>query len=192
MENYTLKTKQHLRTKDIALCGLFTALIIVGSFIRIPVPVVPFTLQLLFTTLAGVLLGARLGTLSVLLYLFLGLLGVPVFTEGGGFSYIFQPTFGYLIGFAVGCWLTGTIVGSRHNPSYLRLLLANFAGMAVVYLFGVVYCYFIVNFYLVGKAMSLWNVIWYGFCLPVPGDIFLCFLTAALCKRLIPRLAKYR
>ena len=64
------------------LCAIFTALIAIGAFIRIPVPVVPFTLQFLFTTLAGVLLGSRLGATSVILYIVLGLLGVPVFAEG--------------------------------------------------------------------------------------------------------------
>ena len=70
------------------LCAIFTALIAIGAFIRIPVPVVPFTLQFLFTTLAGVLLGSRLGATSVVLYIALGLLGVPVFAEGGGPGYM--------------------------------------------------------------------------------------------------------
>ena len=72
----------HLRNH--ILCAIFTALIAIGAFIRIPVPVVPFTLQFLFTTLAGVLLGSRLGALSVTIYIVLGLMGVPVFAEGGG------------------------------------------------------------------------------------------------------------
>ena len=97
------------RTKEMVLFGLFTALIAIGAFIKIPVPVCPFTLQLLFTTLAGLILGSRNGACSVGLYVLLGLAGVPVFTEGGGPSYIFQPTFGYLIGFIAGAWLTGWI-----------------------------------------------------------------------------------
>ena len=72
------------KTKSIIYCGLFTALIAVGAFIKIPVPVVPFTLQYLFTMLAGLLLGARLGSLSVFAYMVLGLAGLPIFTEGGG------------------------------------------------------------------------------------------------------------
>lgn len=49
------------RTKEMVLFGLFTALIAIGAFIKIPVPVCPFTLQLLFTTLAGLILGSRNG-----------------------------------------------------------------------------------------------------------------------------------
>ena len=63
------------RSREIVLFGLFTALIAIGAFIRIPVPVCPFTLQLLFTTLAGLLLGSRKGALSVALYVLLGLVG---------------------------------------------------------------------------------------------------------------------
>ena len=73
-------TAEQGRTKEIVLFGLFTALTAIGAFIRIPVPVCPFTLQLLFTTLAGLILGSRRGALSVGLYVLLGLSGVPVFT----------------------------------------------------------------------------------------------------------------
>ena len=53
------------RTKNYVLCAMFVALIIVGAFIRIPVPLVPFTLQFLFTMLAGLLLGGRLWALTL-------------------------------------------------------------------------------------------------------------------------------
>ena len=57
------------KTKQLVFCSLFTALIAVGAFIKIPVPVVPFTLQYLFTMLAGLILGPRLGTISVTAYM---------------------------------------------------------------------------------------------------------------------------
>jgi len=98
------------------LCAIFTALIAIGAFIRIPVPVVPFTLQFLFTTLAGVLLGSRLGATSVILYIVLGLLGVPVFAEGGGPGYILKPSFGYLPGFAIGAYISGYFAEKPEAP----------------------------------------------------------------------------
>ena len=82
------------KTKSLIYCGLFTALIAVGAFIKIPVPVVPFTLQYLFTMMAGLLLGPKLGALSVTFYMLLGLAGLPIFSEGGGIWYIFKPSFG--------------------------------------------------------------------------------------------------
>ena len=101
---------------------LFTALIAAGAFIRIPIPVVPFTLQFLFTTLAGLLLGGKNGAISVGVYIFLGLLGLPVFASGGGFAYVLTPTFGYLIGFGAGAYLTGRIANAKPQPSFKRLL----------------------------------------------------------------------
>ena len=101
------KKKEILSTKSMILSALFVALIAIGAFIKVPVPVCPFTLQLLFTTLAGLLLGANLGFVSVCVYIIIGLIGIPIFTEGGGLGYIFQPTFGYLIGFAFGAYVAG-------------------------------------------------------------------------------------
>jgi len=171
------------RTRKLVLFSLFTALIAVGAFIRVPVPVCPFTLQLLFTTLAGLLLGSRRGAASVAVYVALGLSGVPVFTSGGGPGYIFQPTFGYLLGFIAGAWLTGKIKESARRPGFLRLLSANFAGLLVVYLFGMVYVYFINNFYL-ETPIGIWPVVLYCFLLAVPGDLALCVLAAGLYKKL--------
>ena len=97
------------KTKQLVFCSLFTALIVVGAFIKIPVPVVPFTLQYLFTMLAGLILGPRLGTISVTAYMLLGLAGLPIFTEGGGLWYVLKPSFGYIIGFCIGTYVTGNM-----------------------------------------------------------------------------------
>ena len=70
------------RLKNMILCALFAALIAVGAFIKIPGPFVPFTLQYLFTMLSGLLLGSKLGLVSVGVYILLGLAGLPVFTQG--------------------------------------------------------------------------------------------------------------
>ena len=56
--------KRKISTKEMILCSLFAALIAIGAFIKVPLPYVPFTMQLMFTTLAGILLGSRLGAMS--------------------------------------------------------------------------------------------------------------------------------
>ena len=180
---------QKNKTKDWIMCSLFVALITVGAFIKIPVPVVPFTLQLLFTMMAGLLLGGKLGALSVCAYIFMGLLGLPVFAEGGGLAYILKPSFGYIIGFAVASYVTGIIANQVSNPSYKRLIAANFTGLGIVYLFGMVYYYLMSNFYL-GTPIGLWPLFLYCFILAVPGDIVLCVLGAFLGKRMIPIIKK--
>lgn len=180
---------QSLKTKQLILCALFTALIAIGAFIKIPIPVVPFTLQFLFTMLAGLLLGSKLGSLSVLIYILLGLIGLPVFTEGGGISYILKPTFGYIIGFLVATYITGLIAHQASTLSYKRLLIANFTGLIIVYIFGMLYYYAISHLYL-GSNIGLWSLFLYCFILAVPGDIALCFLGALLGHKLIPILTK--
>jgi len=96
-------------TRDLILVALFAALTAVGAFIKIPIPYVPFTLQYFFCALAGIILGSKLGALSQIIYVAVGLVGAPVFTDGGGITYIFKPTFGYLIGFIVAAYVIGKI-----------------------------------------------------------------------------------
>lgn len=168
---------------------MFIALISVGAFIKIPVPFVPFTLQYLFTMLAGVLLGGKNGLISVGTYIFLGLIGLPIFAQGGGLSYVLQPTFGYIIGFGIASFATGTIANKVSRPGYKRLLIANFVGLLIVYLIGMVYFYFMSNFYL-EEPIGFVPLFIYCFILAIPGDIVLCILGAFLGKRLIPIIHK--
>lgn len=174
---------------NMILCALFAALTAVGAFIKIPIPVVPFTLQFLFTTMAGLLLGPGLGSISVAVYVALGLVGLPIFAEGGGFSYIFKPSFGYLLGFILGTFVTGLIAYKKKNPSVKRLLVANFAGLLIVYLVGMVYYYLVKNFYL-ASPIGVWTLFLYCFLLAVPGDILICIVSAIVGKRLIPVIGK--
>lgn len=172
--------------RNLVYVALFIVLITIGAKVVIPIPVCPFTLQLLFTTLAGLVLGPVYGGISVLCYIVLGLIGVPVFATGGGFGYVLQPTFGYLVGFAAGAFLTGLIAGkNREACSFLRLLAANFAGLLVVYLMGIVYFWLIKTFY-IGNPIGFKALILYCFVLAVPGDIVLCVVAAILSKKLLP------
>ena len=91
----------------------------------------------MFTLLAGLVLGARLGAITVSAYVLLGLLGVPVFASGGGPAYILQPTFGYLLAFILQAWLGGFYARQVSAVSYGRLLAANLLGMTIVYVIGI-------------------------------------------------------
>ena len=167
------------------MCALFTALIAVGAFIKVPVPVVPFTLQFLFTMLAGLIMGGRLGAVSVGLYAVLGLVGLPIFAEGGGIWYVMKPSFGYIIGFALGSLVTGLMVEKLEKLTTGRLLTASFTGLAIVYACGMIYYYIICNF-VIGTPIAFWPLFLYCFLLAVPGDVCLCFIGALLAKRLRP------
>lgn len=174
-----------MSARQITMTALFVALVAVGAFIKIPIPYLPFTLQLLFTTLAGLILGSRLGGMSVVMYLILGLAGVPIFTEGGGLMYVVKPTFGYLLGFAIGAFVAGRMVETSVTLTFKRLLAASFVNLAIVYGVGMLYLYEIKDLYL-AEPIGLDTLFIYCFALPVIPDIFLCILAAVIVKRLIP------
>lgn len=173
------------RTQELVLCGMFTTLIAAGAFIRIPIPVVPFTLQFLFTMMAGLLLGGRPGAASVGVYIILGLAGMPVFAEGGGIWYLAKPSFGYILGFCLASFVTGSIVERLERVTLKGLLAANFTGLFIVYAIGMLY-YYIISNYVIHTPIGLWPLFFYCFILAVPGDICLCILAAFLAKRMRP------
>lgn len=177
--------KKSLNITQITLCALFTALIAVGAFIKIPLPAVPFTLQFLFSNLAGLLLGKRLGSISVAVYIAVGLAGLPIFAAGGGPAYIFQPTFGYVLGYLPGTYAAGYIMEKSHPKTYRIRLIASFANFAIVYALGMGYYYFIANYYL-NSSIGVWAIILHCFILPLPGRIILCITSASLSQRLNP------
>lgn len=177
-----------LRLRGIALCALMAALICVGAFIRIPMPVLPFTLQTMFVSLAGLLLGPYGGAASALLYLLLGLTGLPVFAQGGGIGYVLNPSFGYIIGFVLGAFVTG-LMSKGEKPGFLRLLAAALCGLAVVYAVGLTYMYCINTFYL-DKAVRIGSLLLYGCAVFLPSDAAMCAAAALLSKRLIPVLRR--
>lgn len=179
--------KKNKKVLRITLCALFCALTAIGAFIRIPIPMVPITLQYLFTNLAGILLGKKYGAASVALYVVLGLIGLPVFTQGGGPGYIFQPTFGYLLGFIAGTWVTGAL--AERKCSVIHYTLAGLAGLGVIYLAGMAY-YYILGNYFIHSPIGVKSLI-VTFCLvSLPGDVVLAFLSGVLCRRLVPILKR--
>lgn len=174
--------------KTIVLCGLFSALAGIGAFIKFPIPYVPISLQSFFTTLAGLLLGSYLGAASVAVYIIIGLIGIPVFTQGGGLSYVFQPTFGYLLGFALGAFVTGKFVENK-EVSYFRSLIACIIGMLAIYAIGVPYFYVISN-YFINKPIGVSLLFKACFLSTLPGDLIKCFICAYLATKLIPIIRK--
>ena len=170
---------KNLNTRELVLCGLFIALITAGTFIRIPVGTDVYTLQFLFTLLAGLILGARLGAIAVGTYVLLGLIGVPVFASGGGPAYMLQPTFGYLLAFILQAWLGGSYARRSAAVSYGRLLTANLLGMTVVYLIGISWFYLVSN-YVIDAPIPLWTAVFYCGVLQAIPDFLLCLAAAAI------------
>lgn len=189
--------KEKLNTLDIVHCSLFTALIAIGAFIKIMIPLgvfeVTFSLQLLFSLLAGIVLGSKKGFISVLIYLTIGLIGIPIFAHGGGLAYILRPTFGFLIGFAFSALLAGRFREKFGKATFTKLLFACFIGEMAYYLCGLVY-YFVSFNYILSNGMSIGLVelisVW--FLSTVGPDFILCIIAAIIGNRLLPILNKIK
>jgi len=109
--------------------AVFAVLTAIGAFVRIPLPFtpVPITLQTFFVLASGIYLGGRDAALSQVLYLTLGVAGLPVFAGAGGLAHAMGPTGGFLLAFPVAAWLVGRSVkpGDRLARAALVLIAAD-------------------------------------------------------------------
>ena len=123
----------------IVYASLMAALISVGAYLTVPIPIgpIPLVLQNLFVFLAGLLLGSRWGLASVGIYLLVGAIGLPVFVGGtGGLAHFLGPTGGYLFGFAAAAFVIGYLA-ERLRDYVVGDVVAVVAGVLMVFLFGV-------------------------------------------------------
>jgi len=169
--------------RNLVLAALFATLTALGAQIRITLFLIPFTLQTVFVLLAGGLLGRLWGGISMLLYLALGLIGLPVFASGAGPGTVFSPAFGYLLGFPVAAyWVGRQLHGTdRNSLSLWRTWLQMLMGLGWVYLFGVIYLWGIKNLYL-GEQFPLQEAILLGFLLFLPVAALKGFVSALLLR----------
>ena len=128
-----------MSTKRLVRISYFTLLTIVGGLIKIPAGPVSFTLQTLFVILSGYVLGAKDGFFSQLAYMLIGLVGVPIFTQGGGFSYIFQPSFGYIIAFCMGAFVAGFVMNKFRTINTWKIWASGLLGLLPIYIIGMAY-----------------------------------------------------
>ena len=125
-----------MKTRGIALCGLFAALTAVGAQITINLGTVPFTLQVLFVLLSGLLLGPKYGFMSQVAYLLMGALGLPVFAGfSGGLVHIYGPTGGYLVAFPLAAFTAGWLTRGREHK-FGSLIAISMLAVGIIYLLG--------------------------------------------------------
>lgn len=177
-----------IKTKEMILVSLFTALTAVGAFLSIPLGNVPMSLQTLFTLLAGLVLGSKLGALSQLVYVILGLAGVRIFAGfSGGPQTVFSPTFGFLIVFIVAAFVVGKIKEMNKANSFLNMLFATLVGTLVIYVFGVPYLYLIINKLLL-KELSFMTALKTGCLIFLPGDLLKCVVSSYVASKVLPKI----
>ena len=177
-----------ITTKEMVLVALFTALTAIGAFLSIPLGNVAITLQSMFTILAGLLLGPKLGALSQLIYVLLGLAGVRIFAGfTGGPQTIFSPSFGFLVGFIFAAYVVGKIAHSGKGLSFKRIFVATLFGTLIIYLFGVPYMHLILNNVL-GNPISFSQSIKVGCLIFLPGDFLKAIISSLVATKVTSRI----
>ena len=172
--------------RELALIAAFVSLIIVGALVSIPVFPVAFTLQTLFVLTAGAVLGGVEGAICVLVYIFMGLIGLPVFAGGGsGFSYALKPSFGFTIGFAAAALVVGLIVDKDPRVSSKRLIFALSLGSAIIYVCGIAYYLLLQTLYF-SASVDIWYVLLYFWIIFIPSDVLKGVVAFFAVKKVLP------
>ncbi|MDD4775244.1 MAG: biotin transporter BioY [Syntrophomonas sp.] len=170
-----MRSTEQSRLRQMVYAAMFGALTAVGALIVIPLQPLPITLQSFFTGLAGVLLGSRAGALSQVVYVLLGVIGLPVFAGGkAGIGTLFGPSGGYLLGFIVAAYLIGRIVEAKTDPGIAWIGMAVTLGYLAIYGLGTVQLAMITGFswnkalmigvvpFIVGDLLKLAACTWLG------------------------------
>lgn len=177
-----------LRALDITLVGMFVALMAIGANITSFVPFmvvggIPITLQTFFAILAGAILGSRLGSISMFVYMLVGLVGVPIFAQfGAGLSIIFKPNFGFIISYIFTAFIIGKIVEKKKTTA--AFIIASLIGMAVNYLFGTNWMYFAYKLWSAAPEGFTYKMAWLWMVAPLPKDIILAVFAGMMAHRL--------
>lgn len=163
--------------KKLVYASLFAALTAVAAWVTIPLPYVPLTLQTFFVILAGALLGAYFGALSMIVYLLLGFVGLPVFSGGrSGLGVLAGSTGGYLVGFVLCAIVVGLLVERRKSPGFLWYCMSMAAGTLALYACGAAWLSVVMRWD-IAQALAVGTLPF------LPGDILKIVVAAFIAKR---------
>lgn len=176
----------------LTLSALFCTLICVGSFIRIPMPnLMPITLQTFFVLLTGLVLPVKASALATVTYMALGLIGLPIFSGGGGIGYVLMPNFGFIIGFVMSAVIMSIISEKLKKRTLGQYFLVSLLGVSIIYIIGILYFAFITNVYNKGdnSAVGFIQTVFLPF---LPKEIICSLLTSLTAYKIRPYITKIR
>ncbi len=167
----------------LTLSALFCTLICIGSFIRIPMPnMMPVTLQTFFVLMTGLVLPLKASTLAITTYIALGLIGLPIFSGGGGLGYVLMPNFGFIIGFLISTVIINAIAVKLKNRKLWQYIVNSLLGITVIYIIGIIYFAFITNVHNNNDYSAIWFI----------QTVFLPFLPKEIICIILASLSAYK
>lgn len=193
MTTTTTRTANHSKTLNLVHIAMFAALMAIGANISsfLVIGGVPITLQTFFAILAGLLLGSRLGAISMIVYALIGLAGVPVFAAfSGGMDTLVSPTFGFIVSFVFIALVSGWI--SEKYPTRAGFVVAALAGLVVNYVIGTNWMYAAYKLWFAAPEGFTYKMAWAWMMVPLPKDIILSVLAGLFGFRLKPIIQRFK
>ena len=170
-----------MKIKDIALMTVCLSILIISSKISISIGVIAITLQTFAVALIPYILKWKRSAIVFIAYIIMGLIGIPVFSAGGGIYYILKPSFGFILGFLASCFITGT---NYLNDKKIANLFKGLIGLVVLDIIGLVYMYFIMKYYMNNNTVTIIYILEIGFLPFIIKDIISVILAWGISLRL--------
>jgi len=176
------------------LVAMFSGLMAVGANITSWAPFlqianVPLSMQPFFCILAGLLLGSRLGALSMTIYALIGIAGAPVFAQfNAGIGVLFESTGGFIFSYILTAFVVGKLIEKSNNKKGSIFFIASFVGIALIYLIGTTYMWLAVNVWLNAPMsyLAAWGVMaWFAV-----KDIVFTIIGALIAPRIYHAVSK--
>ncbi|MFC3040529.1 biotin transporter BioY [Virgibacillus xinjiangensis] len=174
-----------LRPLDITLAALFAALMAIGANIAsfLVIGGVPITLTTFFSILSGLILGSRLGAISMTVYMLIGFAGAPVFSQFfGGPSVLIRPTFGFILSYILVAYVAGKII--ERSATKTTYMAGAMIGLAVNYFIGTNWMYLAYQLWLEAPEKIGYALAWLWMLPPLPKDIIFSILAGGLAYRI--------
>lgn len=173
-----------MKTRQLTQMALMLALLIICSQLTIPLGPVPITLQTFAILMIGLVLPPKYAGLTTLIYLVIGLFGLPVFSGGtGGFGSFISPSFGFVIGFIPASFIISYLKQRLKPETNSKLIGITLIGTVILYIIGLSYMYIIFRNVL-DIETGFMHVLQLGLIPFIPGDIFKALLAIFIYKRL--------
>ena len=156
---------------NLVLILIGTLLLAISAKVQVPFWPVPMTMQTFVVFLIGMTYGVRLSLFTLLLYLFEGAIGIPVFASGGGLAYLIGPTAGYLYGMTFAVVIISYLANKGFSTSYIKATFSLLLGTIVIFVLGILY---------LGSIIGYSKAIQAGLLPFIPSEIFKIALAVAI------------